>query len=69
MNLKQYISYLQLLLDKDPTLGKAIIIYSHDDEGNQYQVVHNAPSIMYVEGTCGYYVEPTHNGKRKDRKK
>ena len=53
MKLKEYIENLQQIVDKEWDLE---IIYSKDDEWNEYQKVIYEPSIFYIKPS-DYYVD------------
>lgn len=46
---KEYLNHLNKLLEKNPNIGELPIIYSHDDEGNEYQKVMNYPTLALVD--------------------
>lgn len=58
MTLNEYIEKLIEIRDQHPTFGDLPIIYSHDDEGNQYQKVDNDPGLFAVEDLDSRYPEP-----------
>lgn len=47
--LKNYLKSLQELIEKYPEASEYPIIYSHDDEGNEYQRVINEPTLCQLE--------------------
>jgi hypothetical protein len=53
MNLKEYIATLQDIYEEH---GDIPLIYSSDDEGNEYHKVEYGPSIVYCD-LSDYYVE------------
>jgi|GEM_PF-2274945 hypothetical protein len=56
MKLKDYIKKLEELGEKYPSSLEMEVIYSHDDEGNEYQkVINDEPSMCQIESlTDGY---------------
>ena len=46
---KELIKNLQNLVEKYPECENFQIIYSHDDEGNEYQRVINNPGLIQLE--------------------
>ena len=61
---RNLIDYLHKLIEDDPRVEDLPIIYSSDDEGNNYQKVHNLPELTQVEDlnawnleVVGYYDE------------
>lgn len=63
ITLNEYINALQEIASQHPSFGKLPIIYSHDDEGNQYQMVNNKPGLFKVNNVEERYPEPTITGK------
>ena len=67
MKLKDYIKNLQKLVDDYPEALEMEVIYSHDDEGNEYQkVINDEPAMCQIESLAdgyrflelvGFYVE------------
>lgn len=51
------INNLQELIKLKPEAKDYPIIYSHDDEGNVFQKVHNPPALTQVEDLNEHYVE------------
>lgn len=49
ITVKQLIEHLQELIKLKPECENYQIIYSHDDEGNEYQRVINEPSLCQLE--------------------
>lgn len=52
--------HLMILLDdvsKNPKMLDMPLIYSHDDEGNQFQFVQSTPSQVGYWGSDGEYVD------------
>jgi len=47
--LKNYLKSLQELIEKYPEASEYPIIYSHDDEGNEYQRVINEPCLCQIK--------------------
>lgn len=48
MKLKEYLEVVNKLLEENPEHGELEVIYSHDDEGNAYQIVNNTPTLCMV---------------------
>jgi len=48
ITLKKYIEQLQKLIEKHPKCENFQIVYSHDDEGNEYQRVINEPNLIQL---------------------
>jgi hypothetical protein len=59
MKLKQYIKKLKAL---EKEYGDLIVVYSIDDEGNDYQKVELDPTLMQVENIENRYLETTDEG-------
>lgn len=55
--LKDYIKQLQKIAEQHPSFPELPIIYSHDDEGNQYQKVSSEPELFIVDNIKNYYLE------------
>lgn len=49
MKLKTYIDHLNKMVIENPNILNFELIYSHDDEGNEFQKVFNLPEIAIVE--------------------
>lgn len=49
ITVKQLIENLQNLVEKYPECENYQIIYSHDDEGNEYQRVINEPGLVQLD--------------------
>jgi hypothetical protein len=49
ITVKQLISDLQELIKLKPECENYQVIYSHDDEGNEYQRVINNPNLVQLE--------------------
>lgn len=49
MKLRDYIEQLNLIAEENPDVLEYDVIYSSDDEGNDYQKIHYGPSIGYYE--------------------
>ena len=49
MTLKEYYDSLTEMLKEYPEAGDLICVYSHDDEGNEYQEVMNHPTICQLQ--------------------
>lgn len=49
--LKNYLKSLQELVEEFPEALEYPVIYSHDDEGNEYQRVINEPTLCQLEDT------------------
>lgn len=63
ITLNQLIEKLEGIKNQHPTFGDLPIIYSHDDEGNQYQMVNNEPGLFNVDDVNARYPEPAMTGK------
>lgn len=48
ITVKELINNLQEMIKEYPESENFPIIYSHDDEGNEYQIVVNNPSICQI---------------------
>ena len=48
ITLREYLNHLQKLVDSNPKCANYPVIYSHDDEGNEYQRVINFPSLCQL---------------------
>ena len=48
ITVKELINNLQEMIKEYPESENFPIIYSHDDEGNEYQIVTNNPSICQI---------------------
>ena len=57
MKLKEYIEALNGLSEDHPELLDMEVIYSSDDEGNNYQKVHNHPCAAQVENIKDWSLE------------
>ena len=49
MKLKKYKEALDMLIKQHPEALEYEVIYSHDDEGNEFQKVHSTPVLVNVE--------------------
>lgn len=49
MTLKDYHDHITTMLNKQPELASCEVIYSKDDEGNNFQITSFYPSVMYTE--------------------
>jgi len=49
MKLKQYLEQLNRLVEKNPEALKMDVVYSRDDEGNDFQDVEFAPGLGNFE--------------------
>ena len=49
LTVKDLINSLQKLIEEFPECENYQIIYSHDDEGNEYQRVINTPTLCQIE--------------------
>ena len=49
ITVKELINCLQEMIKKYPESENFPIIYSHDDDGNEYQIVVNRPAICQIE--------------------
>lgn len=45
MKLKEYLDHLNNLVKENPKILDFDVVYSSDDEGNYYGMVHYAPSV------------------------
>ena len=63
MKFKKYLEQLNKLAKERPELLNYEIIYSHDDEGNNYQKVENEPSVCYASDLTHYFIEEVHFGE------
>lgn len=54
MILRDYLKSINELIEEYPEALEMEVIYSHDDEGNEYQEVINLPSICKIEEHTGY---------------
>jgi hypothetical protein len=50
MKLKEYIQQLQELVDTNPEAADLIVVYSKDDEGNEFQVVNWTATLGHFKG-------------------
>ena len=57
MKFKKYLEQLNKLAKERPELLNCEIIYSQDDEGNNYQKVENEPSVCYTPELKQYFIE------------
>jgi hypothetical protein len=57
MTLQEYIESLQRLIENNPEYVNMPLIYSKDDEGNDYHHVNYSPSPAQVEDLEEYYLE------------
>lgn len=49
ITVQQLIEHLQKMVDLHPKIKDFQVIYSHDDEGNEYQRVINLPAICELD--------------------
>tara|TARA_R110000822_G_scaffold15369_5_gene52961 strand:- start:279 stop:491 length:213 start_codon:yes stop_codon:yes gene_type:complete len=49
MNLKRYVDLLNDMLKLNPELVDAMVVYSSDDEGNDFNIVKFGPSKGFYE--------------------
>lgn len=49
MTLKDYYDHITTMLNKHPELASCEVIYSNDEEGNNFQVTSCYPSVMYTD--------------------
>lgn len=49
MKLKNYIENLLLLSKENPDILEYEVIYSQDDEGNNYSTIHYAPVVGFYD--------------------
>lgn len=57
MKFKEYLAELNKMAKEQPDKLECEMIYSHDDEGNFYQKVHNMPAFVQVEDLTQYDLE------------
>lgn len=56
MKLKHYVEHLNKLLENNPAAGDMLVVYSSDDEGNDYNTVNFTPTV-------GYYLDREFEGE------
>lgn len=56
MTLREYIKTLQEFLQENPKLADATVIYSGDDEGNDFHEVDFEPTMGFFEDDCQDFV-------------
>lgn len=49
MKFKDYLQYINNIAEKHPESLEYEVIYSHDDEGNEYQKVNNYPDFLEID--------------------
>ena len=49
MKLQEYLDELLLMVKKYPKILDFEVVYSHDDEGNEFQKVQIPPSLMKID--------------------
>mgnify|MGYP003342300280 CR=1 FL=1 len=49
MKFGEYLEHLVLLLNENPELANADVVYAVDDEGNDFGIVNWVPSIGYFD--------------------
>jgi len=57
MILKVYLERLEHLIKQNPKILNHQVIYSHDDEGNEYQKVYFEPSLCTIKDLSQQYLE------------
>ena len=57
MKLREYLKYLNEFVNNDPNTLEMEVIYSADDEGNDYQRVNNFPVSCQTHDVDKYYME------------
>jgi hypothetical protein len=64
MTLEKYLDALIIMVKNNPKIAKLDVIYSHDDEGNEFQKVGMLPSLMKIENIeSDRFLEPTNEGE------
>jgi hypothetical protein len=63
MKLKEYLNALNELLEKNPQAGDFLVIYSSDDEGNNFQPVYFKPGVLHVINLEESYLEISDKGE------
>ena len=61
MTLKEYIEELNKLVKQNPKILELPVIYSADDEGNHYQMVHYTPTLGTFDDFDGEWEAETVN--------
>ena len=56
MTLIEYVENLQKIITKNPEYAKLTVIFSSDDEGNDYQKVYNTPTLVEVDDLLDRYL-------------
>ena len=60
MKLQEYLDNLLLMVKNNPKIAEFEVIYSHDDEGNEFQKVGMPPSLMRIDDLShDRYLEPS----------
>lgn len=54
MKLKEYFAELELMIAHNPDILEYTVIYSHDDEGNEYQQVNQLPALVEIDNIEDY---------------
>lgn len=49
MKLKRYLDSINKLVAAHPEVADYEVIYSHDDEGNEFQKVNSLPCLMLID--------------------
>jgi hypothetical protein len=49
MKLQEYLDNLITMIKDNPKIAEFEVIYSHDDEGNEFQKVGMPPSLMRID--------------------
>jgi hypothetical protein len=64
MTLQEYLDNLLLMVKNNPKIANFEVIYSHDDEGNEFQKVGMPPSLMRIDDLSqDRYLEPWFEGE------
>ena len=54
MTLEKYLKHLNKIVEKNPEALKYELIYSKDDEGNDFKAVSYKPSLGFLDDDCEY---------------
>lgn len=57
MTFRNYVNTLITMLKNNPEIEHYEVIYSYDDEGNGYQKVNFAPTVMLSNNLQDYHIE------------
>ena len=57
MTFRNYVNTLITMLKNNPEIEHYEVIYSQDDEGNGYQKVNFAPTVMLSDNLQDYHIE------------